>query len=149
MWCVCWVAVFRSHSYRAGALLGNRRSFRLVSFMASHIVHCFLYQSLRPRLQPDQQVLWPPSELLLMSDGTVSFGGGPYHGAWSISGTILVVTFNWRGAQDRAIEHWFIAIATTSTFVLTHANGNIRTDAVLVPAGVAATASAQKRSRCE
>ena len=100
----------------------------------------FWFQSLSPVRQPAEMIRFrQPAAMHLLSNSTVSFNGGPCHGSWSCdaSESRLSITFHWDGVQERAVAHEFVRVANTQTLVLVRVNGNVRTDAILVPQNAA------------
>ena len=91
----------------------------------------FLFQSRSPRWE-HVGVLLPHVPLQLISDGTVSFDQGPFHGSWRTSSSGLNITFHHTGRQESAFEHIFVRIANTNTLAMTHAQGRVQTDAILI-----------------
>ena len=119
---------------------------------SSYVQYEFLFQSLSPRWE-HVGVLWPHVPVQLISDGTVSFDHGPLHGLWQTSSTGLNITFHYMGRQESALEHIFVRIANTNTLAMTHAQGRVRTDAILIlltgpePAASSACGPGSKRPR--
>ena len=115
--------------------------------MAS-IAFTLLFQSTQPR-QHGVSVLWEPNRLDLMTDGTVSFGAGPMHGAWSNTCDSYSIRFHWQGNNDKAKNHVFQRIPGTDVYVLTQVDNVVRTDALVTPATSHSTGSSPpwKRGR--
>ena len=119
---------------------------------STYVQHELLFHSLVPRWGRDG-VLWPHVPLHLMSDGTVSFNHGPLPGSWQTSLSGLNITFHHMGRQESAFEHIFVRIANTNTLAMTHAQGRVRTDAILIlltgpePAASSACGPGSKRPR--
>ena len=120
---------------------------------APFVAFSYWYQSLTTQSAAhpanDDDILWPPSTLDLLSNSMVSYGDGPVHGDWVKSDSELQVCFHWQGDPRSSRMHVFKYIADTSVLVLVHVDGRIRTDAILVPRSEPSNGRSTKRPRSD
>ena len=120
---------------------------------APFVAFSYWYQSLTTQSAAhpanDDDILWPPSTLDLLSNSKVSYGDGPVHGTWEKSDSELRVFFHWQGRDQSCRMHVFKCIAATTVLLLVHVDGRIRTDAVLVLRPEPSSGRSTKRPRSD